>query len=160
MARYATTVKPEVHERRGGGGAARHRDLPDPRRGAAFRPHAERLHVSTARVTQTIKKLERRIGAALFERTSRQVALTPIGRRLDADLRPAYQQIREGIDRAVAAGRGIEGVPRVGFIGTAVGQLPHQVGEAFHARHPACQVQIREAATAISSRCFAPTRST
>jgi DNA-binding transcriptional LysR family regulator len=30
---------------------------------------AERLHVSTARVSQTIKKLERRIGAALFERS-------------------------------------------------------------------------------------------
>jgi DNA-binding transcriptional LysR family regulator len=69
---------------------------------------AERPHVSTARVSQTIKKLERRIGAALFERTSRHVALTPIGRRLDDDLRPAYEQIREGIGRAIASGRGIE----------------------------------------------------
>ena len=106
---------------------------------------AERLHVSTARVSQTIKKLERRIGAPLFERTSRQVALTPIGRRLDDDLRPAYQQIREGIDRAIAVSRGVEGVLRVGFIGTAVGQFLHQAGENFHARHPACQVQIQEA---------------
>jgi DNA-binding transcriptional LysR family regulator len=106
---------------------------------------AERLHVSTARVSQTIKKLERRIGAALFERTSRQVALTPIGRQLDDDLRPAYEQIREGIDRAIASGRGVEGVLRVGFIGTAVGQFLHQVAETFHARYPACQVQIREA---------------
>jgi len=106
---------------------------------------AERLHVSTARVSQTIKKLERRIGAALFERTSRHVALTPIGRRLDDDLRPAYEQIREGIDRAIASGRGVEGVLRVGFIGTAVGQFLHRVAETFHARYPACQVQIREA---------------
>src|SRR5215813_9668202 len=106
---------------------------------------AERLHVSTARVSQTIKKLERRVGAPLFERTSRQVALTPIGRRLDDDLRPAYRQIREGVDRAIAAARGVEGVLRVGFIGTAVGQFLHQAGEIFHARHPACQVQIREA---------------
>jgi DNA-binding transcriptional LysR family regulator len=103
------------------------------------------LHVSTARVSQTIKKLERRIGTPLFERTSRHVALTPIGRRLDDDLRPAYQQIREGIDRAIAAGRGVEGVLRVGFVGTAVGQFLHQVAEAFHARYPTCQVQIREA---------------
>jgi len=106
---------------------------------------AERLHVSTARVSQTIRKLERRIGAPLFERTSRQVALTPIGRRLDDDLRPAYQQIREGIDRAIAAGRGVEGVLRVGFIGTAVGQFLHQAAATFHARHPGCQVQVREA---------------
>jgi DNA-binding transcriptional LysR family regulator len=106
---------------------------------------AERLHVSTARVSQTIKKLERRIGAALFERTSRHVALTPIGRRLDDDLRPAYQQIREGIDRAIAAGHGVEGVLRVGFIGTAVGQFLHRVAETFHTRYPACRVEIREA---------------
>jgi DNA-binding transcriptional LysR family regulator len=106
---------------------------------------AERLHVSTARVSQTIKKLERRIGAPLFERTSRQVALTPIGRRLNDDLRPAYQQIREGIDRAIAVSLGVEGVLRVGFVGTAVGQFLHQAGETFHARHPACQVQIQEA---------------
>jgi DNA-binding MarR family transcriptional regulator len=33
---------------------------------------AERLHVSTARVSQTIKKMERRIGAPLFERSSRR----------------------------------------------------------------------------------------
>jgi DNA-binding transcriptional LysR family regulator len=106
---------------------------------------AERLHVSVARVSQTIKKLERRIGAALFERTSRRVALTPIGARLHDDLRPAYQQILDGIDRAIAAGRGVEGVLRVGFIGTAVGQFVLLVAETFQARHFACQVQIREA---------------
>jgi DNA-binding transcriptional LysR family regulator len=106
---------------------------------------AERLHVSTTRVSQAIKKLERRIGAALFERTSRRVELTPIGRRLQDDLRPAYEQIRAGIDRAIAAGRGIDGVLRAGFIGTAVGQFLHEVAGTFHARHSACQVQIREA---------------
>jgi DNA-binding transcriptional LysR family regulator len=106
---------------------------------------AERLHVSTARVSQTIKKLERRIGAPLFERTSRRVALTPIGRRLDEDLRPAYHQILAGVDRAIAAGRGIDGVLRAGFVGTAVGQFLHQVAAAFHTRHAACQVQVMEA---------------
>ena len=106
---------------------------------------AERLHVSTARVSQTIRKLERRIGAALFERTSRRVAPTAIGRRLEEDLRPAYQQILDGIDRAIAAGRGIDGELRVAFVGTAVGQFLHQVAAAFHGLHPACDVQVLEA---------------
>ncbi|WP_433239500.1 LysR family transcriptional regulator [Streptosporangium sp. CA-135522] len=105
---------------------------------------AERLHVSTARVSQTIGKLERRIGALLFERTSRRVELTPIGRRLYDELQPAYRQILEAIDRAVAAGRGIDGVLRVGFIGTAIGRFVLEVADIFHARHPTCQVQIRE----------------
>jgi DNA-binding transcriptional LysR family regulator len=106
---------------------------------------AERLHVSTARVSQTIRKLERRIGAALFERTSRRVTPTPIGRRLEEDLRPAHQQILEGIDRAIAAGRGIDGELRVGFIGTAVGQFLHRVAAAFQAEHAGCRVQVLEA---------------
>lgn len=106
---------------------------------------AERLHVSTARVSQTIRKLERRIGAALFERTSRRVGLTPIGRRLEEDLRPAHERIIEGVDRAIAAGRGIDGELRVGFIGTAVGQFLHRVAAAFHGLHPACHVQVLEA---------------
>jgi DNA-binding transcriptional LysR family regulator len=106
---------------------------------------ADRLHVSTARVSQTVRKLERRVGAALFERTSRRVGLTPIGRRLDEDLRPAHQQIIEGIDRAIAAGRGIDGELRVGFIGTAVGQFLHQVAAAFRGQHAACRVRVLEA---------------
>jgi DNA-binding transcriptional LysR family regulator len=106
---------------------------------------AERLHVSTARVSQTIRKLERRIGAVLFERTSRRVAPTAIGRRLEEDLRPAYQQILDGIDRAIASGRGVDGELRVAFVGTAVGQFLHQVAAAFHDVHTACHVQVLEA---------------
>jgi DNA-binding transcriptional LysR family regulator len=66
---------------------------------------AERLHVSTARVSQTITGLERRFGARLFERTSRRVTLTPVGSRLRDDLRPAVEQIEAGIARATATGR-------------------------------------------------------
>jgi DNA-binding transcriptional LysR family regulator len=105
---------------------------------------AERLHVTTARVSQAIKQLERRIGATLFERTSRRVELTPIGRRLQDDLRPAFQQIQDGIDRAVSAARGVSGVLRVGFVGAAAGQFVLEVAEVFQARHPDCEVEIRE----------------
>jgi DNA-binding transcriptional LysR family regulator len=110
-----------------------------------FGRSAERLHVSTARISQAIKALERRVGAPLFERTSRRVALTPLGRRLHEDLRPAYQRIQEGLDRAIAAGRGIDGVLRAGFVNAAAGQVIMLVADAFRARHPGCAVEIREA---------------
>jgi DNA-binding transcriptional LysR family regulator len=105
---------------------------------------AERLHVSTARVSQSIKKLERRIGAPLFQRTSRRVEPTPIGRRLCDRLRPAYQQIQQALDEATAAGRGVHGTLRVGFVGAAAGQFVLEVAEAFRAEHPDCEVQFRE----------------
>lgn len=105
---------------------------------------AERLLVSVARVSQTIKKLERRIGVPLFERTSRLVTLTPIGQGLYDDLRPAYDQIEDGIERAINAGRGLAGVLRVGFVDAAAGQFVLEVAETFRVRQPDCEVHIRE----------------
>ncbi|MGW4159394.1 LysR family transcriptional regulator [Streptomyces sp. NPDC004788] len=106
---------------------------------------AERLHVSTARVSQTIAKLERRIGVPLFQRTSRRVALTPLGRQLYEEVRPAWSRITDAVERAVEAGRGVTGVLRVAFTGPAAGQLLIGATQAFRARHPECEVQIREA---------------
>lgn len=48
---------------------------------------AARLHVSTARISQTIRSLELRVGARLFARTSRRVSLLPVGQQLLDDLR-------------------------------------------------------------------------
>jgi DNA-binding transcriptional LysR family regulator len=64
---------------------------------------AGRLRLSQARVSQTVKKLERRIGAGLFARTTRHVELTTIGARLRADLAPAYEQIQDAVATAKAS---------------------------------------------------------
>ncbi|MEV6241158.1 LysR family transcriptional regulator [Lentzea sp. NPDC051838] len=84
---------------------------------------AERLLVSQARVSQTIAKLERRFGVALFERTSRKVAITPIGAALYADVRAGHDRIERGIAAAIAAGKGITGVLTVGLEAPAVAEL-------------------------------------
>lgn len=105
---------------------------------------AARLHVSTPRVSQTIKQLERRFGAALFDRTSRRVALTPLGRELCAELRPAFEQIEAAVRRATAAGREVAGQLRVGFFRAAAARFVLEVAARFEARFPDCEVQIRE----------------
>ncbi|MEV4392526.1 LysR substrate-binding domain-containing protein [Nonomuraea sp. NPDC049607] len=104
---------------------------------------AERLHVSQARVSQAISKQERQIGAALFDRTSRRVALTPIGRRLREDLQQAYDLLREGLARAQAAGQGTDRTLRLGVFGHAGHELQPLV-DAFRARHPGGDVQFSE----------------
>ncbi|RFU86953.1 LysR family transcriptional regulator [Streptomyces triticagri] len=106
---------------------------------------AERLHVSTARVSQTIAKLERRIGVPLFHRTSRRVELTPVGRQLEEELRPARSLITDAVERAVDAGRGVTGLLRVAFTGPAAGQLLVGATQVFRERHPDCEVRISEA---------------
>ncbi|MBA9002459.1 LysR family transcriptional regulator [Thermomonospora cellulosilytica] len=105
---------------------------------------AERLRLSQARVSQTIRKLERRVGAPLFERTSRRVALTPLGARLRDDLRPLWEGVREAMARAQATARGVDGVLRVGFLGSGAGELTSAIMDTFTARHPGCEIVMRE----------------
>ncbi|WP_433714616.1 LysR family transcriptional regulator [Nocardia sp. CA-084685] len=106
---------------------------------------AERMRVSTTRVSQTIRKLERSVGADLFARTSRRVQLTPIGRQLDKDLRPAWNQTIIAFQRAVEAARGVTGTLRVAFVNAAGGTLLAAAAELFRERQPDCAVRIRDA---------------
>jgi len=105
---------------------------------------AERLRVSTTRISQTIRKLERGIGAPLFDRTSRRVTLTPIGRQLHDDLQPAYDQVLKSFRNAIAAGRGVTGVLRAGYFGSDAAQVLHAVSDTFRRQYPDCDVHIVE----------------
>ncbi|WP_129840882.1 LysR family transcriptional regulator [Streptomyces sp. RFCAC02] len=106
---------------------------------------AERLRVSTARVSQIIAGMERRIGVPLFNRTSRRVELTAVGERLYEGTRPAWDRISAAFDEAVATGRGVTGTLRVAFVGAAGGQLLVRAADLFGRRHPDCEVRLREA---------------
>ncbi|REJ04178.1 LysR family transcriptional regulator [Microbacterium bovistercoris] len=105
---------------------------------------ADRLLVSRAHVTQTIQKLERRIGVPLFERSTRQVRLTPLGVQLRDGLAPAYAQIQSTFATVVAAARGITGTLTVGFLTAATGRIAHAAAERFAERHPDCEIHVRE----------------
>lgn len=104
---------------------------------------AERLHVSQARVSQAIRAQERRIGAALFERTSRVVRLTPLGAQLRDDLRVGYDAILGGVARATETARAMSGTVRIGVFG-AMGSELQQLTVAFRGRHPESSVTLRE----------------
>ncbi|GIH95715.1 LysR family transcriptional regulator [Planobispora siamensis] len=106
---------------------------------------AERLHVSTSRISQTIAKLERRVGVPLFDRTSRRVELSAVGRQLYEEVRPAWTRIGVAFERAVDAGRGITGTLEAAFTGAAAGQLLVGAGELMRDRWPGCAVRLREA---------------
>ncbi|GLW31868.1 LysR family transcriptional regulator [Actinoplanes regularis] len=104
---------------------------------------AERLHVSQARVSQSIKQQERRIGGALFERTSRSVRLTPLGERLRDRLHAGYGEIMAGLDEAAAGARGHAGTLNVGTYDTHHQEIAAGVA-LFRHRHPQCELRMRE----------------
>lgn len=111
---------------------------------------AERLRVTTGRISHVVRKLERRIGAPLFERTSRVVRLTPIGARLADDLRPLVAAMEEAVGRAVEAGRGLTGELRVAFVGESTAPILLRAVTLFSERHPDCVVHVHEAPLATT----------
>ncbi|MFI6284915.1 LysR family transcriptional regulator [Streptomyces sp. NPDC051018] len=103
---------------------------------------ADRVRLSRARVSQIVQRLERRVGAALFVRTSRRVALTALGRQLRDDLEPHYRGIRDAFARAVETARGVESVLVVGFSTALAGEIALKTTEALRATHPGLMVEL------------------
>src|SRR3984885_7215252 len=59
----------------------------------SFRKAAARLGVTPSAVSQAVRTLEARIGAALFIRTTRSVSLSEAGERFHARARPAFEEL-------------------------------------------------------------------
>jgi DNA-binding transcriptional LysR family regulator len=116
---------------------------------------AERLHITPSRVSQCVKAQERRIGTALFERTSRKVVLTPIGRQLIDDLGPVHRQLRESLRRAEQAARGTVGLLRLGMIAANVDDL-RPYFDAFAAAAPASRCRSAPSGSPTRSPGCAP----
>jgi DNA-binding transcriptional LysR family regulator len=88
-------------------------DLPETRELSYFVAVAEELHFGRAAerlgmtqppLSRAIRQLERRVGTALFHRTSRRVSLTPAGKELLAEGRVALAAVGAAVHRARRAG--------------------------------------------------------
>lgn len=104
---------------------------------------AERLHISPPRVSQAIAKQERRIGAPLFERTSRKVTLTPLGEQLRADLQAGYRRILDGVESAATTARGGPDTLTFGVLGPMWQEIS-PITALFRRRHPTVELRMRE----------------
>src|SRR5512147_338219 len=62
-----------------------------------FRAAGERLGVTGSAVSQTLRRLEDRLGVTLVRRTTRSVRLTEAGERLYAAARPALAELRGAV---------------------------------------------------------------
>jgi DNA-binding transcriptional LysR family regulator len=74
---------------------------------------AERLHISQPPLSQQIQQLEDRLGARLFDRTSRPVSLTLAGEAFLAEARVVLQTMEKALDAVEEAQRSGLGIVRV-----------------------------------------------
>ncbi|MFH8292522.1 LysR family transcriptional regulator [Streptomyces sp. NPDC018059] len=108
-----------------------------------FTRAAERCHVVQSALSHQVARLEKELGARLFERTSRRVRLTAAG---EAFL-PAARQALEAAERAraeVSAATGeIRGKLAVGSIPTVAAVDLPAVLRDYHLRYPQVRISLR-----------------
>jgi DNA-binding transcriptional LysR family regulator len=63
-------------------------------RTGSFRTAADELHLTPSAVSHAIRKLERTLGAGLFEREGRTVILSPEGEALMRHVGHAFEELR------------------------------------------------------------------
>jgi DNA-binding transcriptional LysR family regulator len=71
------------------------------------------LGLSPGSVSQNIKNLEDQLGVRLFERTTRQVRLTPEGERYRSRCAPALEALTEAAEAARADRENLSGTLRI-----------------------------------------------
>lgn len=114
----------------------------------AFTAAARRLHLSQPALTLQIRNLEESLAVRLFDRDTRSVALTRVGR----ELLPHFQRILTDLDATVDAARhhasASHGTVRVAALPSiAGGQLP-EIIRAFREMHPEAAFDVKDAVNA------------
>lgn len=109
-----------------------------------FTRAAGRLHLGQQAISKSVSQLERELGVALLERTTRQVRLTPAGTALLQSGRDALAAADAAFDRAQAVGRGLAGTVRVG-VTPAIGPATRaEVAGVLRDDAPALSVSYHE----------------
>ncbi|QQS13078.1 MAG: LysR family transcriptional regulator [Rhodospirillales bacterium] len=109
---------------------------------------AERLGIRQPPLSQQIAALERELGARLFTRLPRGVALTDSGRAFLDDARAALAQVERAATRARRAARGEIGSVAVGFTSSApFHPLVPGTLRRFRENHAGVALALEEAST-------------
>ncbi|MFI1972189.1 LysR family transcriptional regulator [Streptomyces cinnamoneus] len=103
---------------------------------------AARLHMSQPPLSRAIKQVENEVGAALFDRSSAGVTLTPVGAVLLDEARALLAQAdRVRVRVAVAAGAASV---TVGILGGGTDPGATRLADTYRQQHPHVEVRIRE----------------
>lgn len=109
---------------------------------------AEKCHVSQPTLSVAVKKVEQRFGIVLFERSSTDVRLTPIGAQMAAQAERVLEEAGRLREIAVQGRDPLVGALRLGAIYTIAPYLLPRLIPALHQRAPRMPVYLQEGFTA------------
>lgn len=110
---------------------------------------AERLGITQPPLSQSILALERELGAALFFRTKRNVALTAFGAQWLEEVRPALQHLDALAESAARLRDGNAGHLALSFVSTADYHVLPSIVREFSSRFPDVVLRLQEATSDV-----------
>ncbi len=108
----------------------------------SFRRAAAELGVTPSAISQAIRALEARIGAALFIRTTRSVGLTEAGERFLSRAKPAFEELVAASEAARDLGQRPAGLLRLAVPRAVVPLILEPVIASFYQAYPEIEVEI------------------
>lgn len=108
----------------------------------SFRRAAAELGVTPSAISQAIRALEARVGAALFIRTTRSVGLTEAGERFFARARPAFEELVAASGAARELGQRPAGLLRLTVPRSVVPILLEPLVASFCQAFPEIEVEL------------------
>jgi DNA-binding transcriptional LysR family regulator len=109
---------------------------------------AARLGIAQPPLSQQIRRLEDKVGHALFTRGPGRVTLTPAGSELLPAARRALTELADGLAAARAVGSGRAGCLRIGFAASLALTLLPGLLRTFRDHYPGVHLDIHEMTTA------------
>jgi len=108
----------------------------------SFRSAAAELNITPSAISHAIKSLEQRLGARLFNRTTRSVSLSDAGERLAEKLRPAMASIEEALQSVDAGADVPRGTVRINASEGAIRLVLKPVMARFLQLYPQVHLDI------------------
>lgn len=107
-----------------------------------FRAASKRLGLSPSTVSETIARLEARLGVPLLLRTTRSVMPTEAGRALAGRLSPLLGEARAALQDAASSRREVRGLLRLNVTGAVMVDILPPLIDRFLALHPHVRLEI------------------
>ncbi len=107
-----------------------------------FRKAAAELGVTPSAISQAVRALEARVGAALFIRTTRSVGLTEAGERFISRAKPAFEELVAASEAARDLGGRPAGLLRLSVPRVVVPLILESVIASFGEAYPEIELEI------------------
>nr|WP_299385375.1 LysR family transcriptional regulator [Allomuricauda sp.] len=105
---------------------------------------ADKLYISQSALSQQIQRLESLTGHSLFDRTNRRVELNQAGRMFKKVALEVTHQLQDALETWQLEMEEIEGIIRIGFVGSAMQEFLPPLLQEFGNLYPNTQFSLDE----------------